>query len=150
MIPFPVPEAQHARKKYLCHATGHQRNQPRLLSVRHQLGPSAPPDPWRQLRLVVFLNHTSLYEPLFIGGFPPDTMVIIIPEGRMMRANGLDKNSRAMTVRGGGADICRSIPKDLLLLRPGAGISAGLCGLSRINLPAATLVAHFNPFAFRK
>ena len=107
-------------------------------------------DPWRQLRLVVFLNHTSLYEPLFVGGFPPDTMVIIMPEGRMMRANGLDKNGRAMTVRGGVADIVRSIPQGLLLLRPGAGISAALCGLSRINLPAATLVAHFIPFAFRK
>ena len=81
---------------------------------------------------------------------PPDTMVIIMPEGRMMRANGLDKNSRAMTVRGGVADIVRSIPPGLLLLRPGAGISAGLCGLSRINLSAATLVAHFIPFAFLK
>ena len=29
-----------------------------------------PPDPWRHVRLVAFLNHTSLYEPLFAGGAP--------------------------------------------------------------------------------
>ncbi len=31
---------------------------------------TVPPDPWRHVRLVVFLNHTSLYEPLFAGGAP--------------------------------------------------------------------------------
>jgi hypothetical protein len=136
-----------------------------------------PADPWRQLRLVAFLNHTSLYEPLFVGGFPndfirriafqglmpvadkatrrplmgfffrmvaknvvavtrqndhtwqqvlgtmqPDTMVIIMPEGRMMRANGLDKNGRPMTVRGGIADIVSSIPEGRLLLTYSAGL----------------------------
>ena len=30
-----------------------------------------PPDPWTDLRLVVLLNHTSLYEPLFAGFLPP-------------------------------------------------------------------------------
>ena len=29
-----------------------------------------PRDPWSDLRLVVILNHTSLYEPLFAGGVP--------------------------------------------------------------------------------
>lgn len=29
-----------------------------------------PPDPWKGLRLVVFLNHTSLFEPVFLG-VPP-------------------------------------------------------------------------------
>lgn len=29
-----------------------------------------PPDPWRHLRLVSILNHTSLFEPLFAGGSP--------------------------------------------------------------------------------
>ena len=28
------------------------------------------PDPWRDVRLAVLLNHTSLYEPLFAGGLP--------------------------------------------------------------------------------
>jgi hypothetical protein len=136
-----------------------------------------PPHPWRDLRLVVFLNHTSLYEPLFVGGFPdefirriafmglmpvadkatrrpvmgfffrmvaknvvavtrkndrtwsqvlatmrPDSMVIIMPEGRMMRANGLDKDGRPMTVRGGVADIIGSIPQGRMLLTYSAGL----------------------------
>ncbi len=29
-----------------------------------------PPDRWRHIRLVVVLNHTSLFEPLFLGGLP--------------------------------------------------------------------------------
>lgn len=27
-----------------------------------------PPDPWANNRLVIFLNHTSLFEPVFLGG----------------------------------------------------------------------------------
>ncbi len=33
------------------------------------IGPT-PPHPWRGIRLVAFLNHTSLFEPVFIGGVP--------------------------------------------------------------------------------
>ena len=29
-----------------------------------------PPDPWKGIRLVAFLNHTSLFEPVFLGGVP--------------------------------------------------------------------------------
>ena len=29
-----------------------------------------PPDRWRHQRVVALLNHTSLYEPLFLGGVP--------------------------------------------------------------------------------
>jgi hypothetical protein len=29
-----------------------------------------PPDPWDNIRLVVFLNHTSLFEPVFVGAVP--------------------------------------------------------------------------------
>jgi len=29
-----------------------------------------PGDPWKDIRLFVFLNHTSLYEPLFLIGMP--------------------------------------------------------------------------------
>lgn len=29
-----------------------------------------PRRPWSRIRLVVFLNHTSLYEPVFVGGVP--------------------------------------------------------------------------------
>ena len=31
---------------------------------------SLPPDPWRHIRLVAVLNHTSLFEPIFAGGTP--------------------------------------------------------------------------------
>jgi hypothetical protein len=33
------------------------------------IGPT-PPNPWKDIRLVVFLNHTSLFEPVFLGGVP--------------------------------------------------------------------------------
>lgn len=33
------------------------------------IGPT-PADPWADLRLVVFLNHTSLFEPVFLGAVP--------------------------------------------------------------------------------
>lgn len=149
------------------------------LFYRFDIGWLHPPpdDPWRQLRLVAFLNHTSLYEPLFVGGFPnafirriafqglmpvadkatrrplmgfffrmvaknvvavtrkndhtwqqvlggmqPDTMVLIMPEGRMMRADGRDKNGQPMTVRGGIADIIDSIPEGRMLLAYSAGL----------------------------
>lgn len=29
-----------------------------------------PPDRWEHLRLLVFLHHTSLWEPVFLGGAP--------------------------------------------------------------------------------
>jgi len=29
-----------------------------------------PPDRWRRHRIVALLNHTSLYEPIFVGGVP--------------------------------------------------------------------------------
>lgn len=43
-------------------------------------------------------------------------MVIILPEGRMMRANGLDKYGKPMTVRGGVADILRAVPEGRMLI----------------------------------
>jgi hypothetical protein len=35
------------------------------------VGEKLPGNPWKGLRLVVFLNHTSLFEPLFLGVPPP-------------------------------------------------------------------------------
>ena len=35
------------------------------------VGKLPPGDPWKGIRLVVFLNHTSLFEPVFIGVPPP-------------------------------------------------------------------------------
>ncbi len=43
-------------------------------------------------------------------------MVVILPEGRMMRANGLDKHGKPMTVRGGVADILRATPGGRMLI----------------------------------
>ena len=40
-----------------------------------------PPDPWADLRLVVLLNHTSLYEPLFAGFLPPRFLKTISQKG---------------------------------------------------------------------
>ncbi len=113
------------------------------------------------VRLIVFLNHTSLFEPLFVAAVPlhvlwrlsgkflapgaditlndrpvvgaiyhsmfpglipitrkkdkswkhflslvdEETLVAILPEGRMKRRDGLDKFGKAMTVRSGVADI---------------------------------------------
>lgn len=34
------------------------------------VGENVPPDPWGDLSLVAFLNHTSLFEPVFLGGVP--------------------------------------------------------------------------------
>ena len=136
-----------------------------------------PRDPWSDLRLVVFLNHTSLYDPLFVGGFPnrflkkiacqglmpvadkairrpvmgyffrmvaknvvqvtrkrdnswlrvlespkPDLMVIIMPEGRMKRATGLDNQAKPMTVLGGIADVIQAIPDGKMLITLSAGL----------------------------
>lgn len=33
------------------------------------VGPT-PADPWKDIRLVAFLNHTSLFEPVFLGAVP--------------------------------------------------------------------------------
>jgi hypothetical protein len=135
------------------------------------------PKPWKGLRVVALLNHTSLYEPLFAGGPPnsfiwriarhgvvpaaekttgrpivgllfkfvarnvipitrerdstwsevlntidPDSMVVIAPEGRMKRPNGLDSKGQPMTVRGGIADILEVIPSGPMLLAYSGGL----------------------------
>ncbi len=42
------------------------------LFYRHDFGwvGDVPPERWRNIRLVAFLNHTSLFEPVFLGGVP--------------------------------------------------------------------------------
>ena len=136
-----------------------------------------PPQPWRRLRLVAFLNHTSLFEPVFLGGVPnhfvwriaahgvvpaadkttgrplvglifkfvahhviaitrerdhtwfevmnridPQSMVIIAPEGRMKRANGLDVNGNPMSVRGGIAEILQAMREGRMLVAYSGGL----------------------------
>jgi hypothetical protein len=141
------------------------------------------PKPWDHIRLVAFLNHTSLFEPVFLSGVPnhfiwrlaahgvvpaadkttgrplvgmifkfvahhvvaisrerdhtwfqllnridPDSMVIILPEGRMKRANGLDLHGNPMSVRGGIADI-------LLAMNEGRMLIAYSGGLHHVQIP---------------
>jgi hypothetical protein len=140
------------------------------------VGP-VPAKPWGDIRLVVFLNHTSLFEPVFLSMVPnsfiwrlaahgvvpaadkttdrplvglifrfvahhviaitrqrddtwfqvlskidPNSMVVIAPEGRMKRANGLDLHGKPMTVRGGVADILRSVKEGRLLIAYSGGL----------------------------
>ena len=144
-------------------------------------------DPWKGMRLIVFLNHTSLFEPLLLGAAPwrmlwqmagriiapgadvtmnrpiagkllkyiapkmipisrerdetwtqfmdaiePESVVIIAPEGRMMRENGLDKHGNPMSVRGGVADI-------LELLETGEMVIVYSGGLHHIQKPGQGL-----------
>ncbi len=142
------------------------------------VGRPAQGDPWRGLRVVALLNHTSLFEWLFVRAVPhrflwrvarhgvipaaektlkrpwagrffralgahvvsitrerdhtwrsvlariddPESMVIILPEGRMKRRNGLDSNGQPMTVRGGIADILEAVPDGGLLLAYSGGL----------------------------
>jgi hypothetical protein len=136
-----------------------------------------PPDRWEHHRLVILLNHTSLYEPVFAAALPyrfiwriarhgvvpaaekttarpivgrlfklvarhvvavsrerdqtwvqvlstidPDSMVIILPEGRMKRRNGLDATGLPMTVRGGVADIIELIGEGRMLIAYSGGL----------------------------
>ena len=67
-----------------------------------------------------------------------DSMVIILPEGRMKRANGLDKDGNPMTVRGGIADLVRGIGEGGMLL-------AYSGGLHHVQVPGQRL-----PKLFRK
>ncbi|MEM8997906.1 MAG: hypothetical protein AAGF23_24205 [Acidobacteriota bacterium] len=46
----------------------------------------------------------------------PKAMLLILPEGRMKRGDGMDKNGRPMTVRAGIADLLRGLPDGKMLL----------------------------------
>ena len=133
--------------------------------------------PWDDVNLIVFLNHTSLFEPLFIRlapysfiwrlssdlvapgaditmerpvagkfikallpGLVPisrkkdetwqrflnmvshNRIVGIIPEGRMMRKNGLDKHGKPMTVRGGVAEVLDKLKSGKILFVYSGGL----------------------------
>ncbi len=132
---------------------------------------------WKEIRLIVLLNHTSLLEPLYLGFLPikflrrlsrrmvapgadktldrpfvgalyklfspgmvaitrkrddswqqfmdsiyEDSVIAIIPEGRMKRANGLDVNGQKMTVRGGIADVLQGLHHGQMVLAYSGGL----------------------------
>lgn len=134
-------------------------------------------DPWKDVRLVVFLNHTSLFEFLFLGAAPwrflfrmagkvlvpaaittidrpvvgkffkmfgpgivpisrerdatwdyflkrirEDAVVFILPEGRMKRITGLDKDGKPMSVRGGVADILKMMETGKMVIVYSGGL----------------------------
>jgi hypothetical protein len=134
-------------------------------------------DDFRNLRVLVFLHHTSLFEPLFIGivpirflwglaargvfpaaditmnrpilgkfitllskeavsitrkrdwtwdkfmaGCSPDAIIIILPEGRMMRKTGLDKYGQPMTVKGGVADVLDKVSSGKMMVATSGGL----------------------------
>ncbi len=51
-----------------------------------------------------------------------DALVVILPEGRMKRRDGLDSSGRPMTVRGGIADILEVLPAGQMLLLYSGGL----------------------------
>lgn len=132
---------------------------------------------WNSIRLIVFMNHTSLFEPLYLSVVPfhflwrlsrkmvapgadktlnrpivgkfwkflspgmvsisrkrDDTwkefmqaikersVIIIAPEGRMKRENGLDLNGNKMTVRGGVADVLENLDEGNMLIVYSGGL----------------------------
>jgi len=151
-----------------------------------------PEDPWSDVRLVVILHHTSLFEALFVAITPPrflwrlartgvvpmarktwqrpltgrilraivrhpvsvtrerdrtweaflqeaqdpERLVVIFPEGRMMRPTGLDSRGEPMTVRGGIADLLERIPEGRMLL-----VYSG--GLHHVQAPGETVPRPF-------
>lgn len=158
-----------------------------------------PENPWRGIRLVAILNHTSLFEWL-LGGFAPwsllwqfamhgvlpiaektirrpvvgwffgiivrhvvvitrqrdhtwervlarigdpKAVIVILPEGRMKRRNGLDSSGNPMTVRGGIADILGAVHSGRMLL-----VYSG--GLHHIQAPGDTLPRPFRTVRMRK
>jgi hypothetical protein len=52
----------------------------------------------------------------------PHSMVLLAPEGRMMRKNGLDSEGKPMSIKGGIADVLETMPAGRFLL----GYSGGL------------------------
>ena len=52
----------------------------------------------------------------------PDAMVIILPEGRMKRATGLDSQGKPMTVRGGVADLIETMGEGRMMLAYSGGL----------------------------
>jgi 1-acyl-sn-glycerol-3-phosphate acyltransferase len=52
----------------------------------------------------------------------PDAMMMLLPEGRMKRVNGLDSSGRPMTVRGGIAEIIEALGAGRMLLAYSGGL----------------------------
>lgn len=150
-----------------------------------------PDHPFRSVRMMLLLNHTSLFEPIFLATLPNSllwdvakrgvmpgadstlkrpvvgrfykallpravsisrkrdrtwkiflrliekrSLVLMAPEGRMKRLNGLDKYGKKMTVRAGIAEMLESMPEGKLIL-------AYSCGLHHIQAPGERIPRFF-------
>ncbi|MGK0367697.1 MAG: 1-acyl-sn-glycerol-3-phosphate acyltransferase [Thermoproteota archaeon] len=133
---------------------------------------------WKDIKFIIFLNHTSLYEPLFLAAMPwpllwkvskymvapgadvtlnrpivgwfykhlssnivsisrerdhtwvkflekihvKNSVILILPEGRMMRKNGLDRKGKPMSCRGGVVDILNEVNEGKILFCYSGGL----------------------------
>jgi len=147
------------------------------LFYRYKIGWPSNPIQWNNVKLIVFLNHTSLFEPIFLGFLPVsflwrlskymaapgadktlnrpivgslyklmspgitsitrkrddtwehfidsisnDSIIIIAPEGRMKRKNGLDLEGKKMTVRSGVVDLLSNLTKGQMVFAYSGGL----------------------------
>ncbi len=58
----------------------------------------------------------------FLAQLKPDTILIVMPEGRMKRPDGFDKQGQPMTVKGGALDILNKFSTDKALLVYSGGL----------------------------
>ena len=132
---------------------------------------------WKNVKLLIFLHHTSLFEPIYLGVVPnafvwklskrmvapmatktgdrpivgkifkfmgpaivsitrkrdaswshflneihPDSVITIVPEGRMMRAPGMDAYGHRMSVKGGVAEILHKLDSGKILFAYSGGL----------------------------
>jgi hypothetical protein len=81
----------------------------------------------RFLKLLIARPVSITREPdhtwdLVLNSIDEQSMVIILPEGRMRRGDGLDRQGRPMTSRGGVATILQTIPSGHLLMAYSGGL----------------------------
>ncbi len=58
----------------------------------------------------------------FLESIDSDTIVALFPEGRMKRKNGLDKNGKPLSVKGGIADVIAEMDTGLILFEYSGGM----------------------------
>jgi hypothetical protein len=72
----------------------------------------------------------------------PESLVVLCPEGRMMRPNGRDKTGAHMTIKRGVADVIRALGRGRMIL-------AYSGGLHHVLPPAAIVPRAFQPVVVR-
>ena len=81
----------------------------------------------RFLKLLIARPVSITREPdhtwdMVLNSIDERSMVIILPEGRMRRGDGLDRHGKQMTSRGGVATILQTIPSGQLLMAYSGGL----------------------------